>query len=208
MESRSVIRSENTDAVTAGRPVHAPDLIASDEAYEVVDGTILEWPNMGTYPIQIASNLHEYLAPFVRRQALGRSIVENQFQITPTRQRRPDLAFVSFARWPKKRRQPDGIWHVIPDLAVEVVSKSDEAWDVMEKIREYFDAGIATVWLVYPNLAIIHVYSAFDRIEVVTRAGTLDGGAVVPGFRLPLVEVFEEETEPEVESPAEPNPAS
>ncbi len=96
---------------------------------------------------------------------------------------------------------------MIPDLAVEVISENDEAVKVIAKVREYFDAGVRAVWVIYPNVEVVHVYHAFDRIEVVTRDGTLDGGAVVPGFRLPLAELFEGEDAPEptaTESDPEP----
>ena len=200
------ITYELIDGVPVGRPVDELGGDAYAEAFEVVDGKILEWPEMGTFPTEIAGIIHEFLAAFVRRERLGRSLVETQFQITPTKQRRPDVAFVPFSKWPKTRRTPNGIWNMIPDLAVEVVSQTDKAWEMMEKLREYFDAGVAAVWLVYPNLELVHVYSSFEQIEVVTRAGTLDGGAIVPGFRLPLVELFEE-TDPEPPAGVDDEPA-
>lgn len=193
--------------VPVGRPTGNPEAKAYEEAYEIVDGRYLEWPEMGALPEEIASILFICLGAFIRQAGLGRPIVEGRFQITPEKLRRPDLAFLSFERWPKSRRAGSvRVWDICPDLAVEVISQSDEAWDVIAKVREYFDAGARAVWLVYPNVEVVHVYHAWDRVEVVTRAGTLDGGAVVPGFRLPLAELFEEEAEPEAVPAAEPTP--
>ena len=193
---------KNTDEVVAGRPIERPRRdeaeVAYENAYEIVDGQILEWPIMGAYPEELASILLEYLASFVRKAGLGRAIVEGRFQMIPERQRRPDLAFISFERWPKGRRAPNqAAWNVVPDLAVEVISKNEMAWDVMEKVREYFDAGVRAVWLVHPTVEVVHIYHSFYQIEVVTRDGTLDGGEVVPGFRLALADLFEGEAEPE-----------
>ena len=182
---------------------------AVGEDYEVVNDQPVERPEMGAYPEELASILHEYLGPFVRRQNLGRSIIETKFQTTPHNQRRPDLAYISFAQWPKGRRAPSTpAWGLVPDLAVEVISKTDIAWEVLAKVKEYFDAGVKAVWLVYPNLETIHVYTSFARIEVLTRTDTLDGGEVVPGFRLPLADLFEGEAEPEDEATIEPTPTA
>ncbi len=63
------------------------------------------------------------------------------------------------------------------------------------KVQEYFQAGVRLVWVVYPTQALVHVYESFTGpIRVLTRQDDLDGGAVLPGFRLPLKEIFVEET--------------
>ncbi|HEX8204273.1 MAG TPA: Uma2 family endonuclease, partial [Isosphaeraceae bacterium] len=118
-------------------------------------------------------------------------------------QRRPDVAFVSDERWPRRRAVPEeeAAWNVIPDLAVEVVSPTDRDEAGLAKVREYFQAGVRLVWKVYPRERVVHVYESFTTIRVRTRADDLDGGEVVPGFRLPLATLFEEE------EPAGPPPA-
>ena len=196
---------EVVDGVPIGRSSLNLDEVAYEEAYEIVDGQIQEWPEMGAYPQEIASILHLSLGTFVGLQGLGRAIIEPRFQMPQGRQRRPDLGFISFSKWPKKKRAPNSAaWDLVPNLAVEVVSKTDIAWDVLAKVREYFDAGVETVWLIYPNLETIHVYTSWSQIEVVTREQTLDGGAVIPGFRLPLADLFMEETELEPEQAVDP----
>ncbi len=82
---------------------------------------------------------------------------------------------------------------MIPDLAVEVISENDKAWDVLEKVRAYLDAGTRAVWLIYPNLEVVHVFESFTQIRVLTRADVLDGGVVIHGFRLPLDLLFQGE---------------
>jgi len=196
---------EIVDGLPIGRSTIDPNADAYYDAYEIVDGQIQEWPEMGVYPLEIASILHEYLGPFVRKHGLGRSAVESKFRTKPKNKRRPDLAFISFAKWPKGRRAPDtDAWDFVPNLAVEVVSMTDKAWDVLAKVREYCDAGVEVVWLIYPNLETIHVYTSWSQIEVVTREQTLDGGAVVPGFRLALADLFEGEAEPEPRDAVDP----
>jgi Uma2 family endonuclease len=146
---------------------------------------------MGTYPVEVATILHMYLGPFIHQARLGRMMVEALFRIDDQTEYRPDLAFVSDGTWPLARRSPrKQPWAVVPDLAVEVVSEHDKAWDVMEKVRDYFRAGSRAVWLVYPNLESIQVFESFTSVKILTKNDALEGGEVIPGFRLSLAELF------------------
>ena len=171
----------------------APE-IPDDAHYEVLDGRRVETPRMGVYEIRIASTLIQLLGPYVRERGLGRVDTEMLFLIDPARnlQRRPDLAFVSRARWPLDRKVPrTAAWDVVPDLAVEVVSPSNSASGVVVKLTDYFRAGVGLVWVVYPLEDQVHVWESPSGSRVLTRGDVLDGGAAVPGFRLPLDELFE-----------------
>jgi Uma2 family endonuclease len=111
----------------------------------------------------------------------------------PSRNRRPDLAFVSSDRWPADRPKSsrDNAWDVVPDLAVEVISPYDRANEQLKKVLEYFEAGVRLVWVVFPEWRVIHVYESPTQIRVLTEADTLDGGPVLPGFQLPLDRLFD-----------------
>jgi Uma2 family endonuclease len=166
--------------------------------YEVVNGQVVELPPMGAYETDVASILFGHLGPFARGQKLGRAVAEMLFVLNKTLvlERRPDVAFVPYRLWPRNRRVPrTRAWDVVPALAVEVISPTNSADEVLTKTREYFQAGLQQVWVIYPVEELVHVYEAFDRIRVVQRHEALDGGALLPGFRLPLSELFEEETE-------------
>ena len=173
--------------------VDAGPIVTDDRLYEVIDGKVVEKANMGTYQTEIATILSNYLGPYARQNGCGRVIVEAIVRIDEKTQYRPDIAFVSFEKWPKKRRTPDkDPWEIIPDLAIEVISKSDKSVEVLAKVRHYFRAGVRGVWLVYPTLEVIHIYDSFDQVRVLTRDGALDGGDFIPGFQLPLASLFEE----------------
>jgi Uma2 family endonuclease len=108
------------------------------------------------------------------------------------RSRRPDAAFVSFKRWAKNRPLPRDAdaWDVVPDLTVEVVSPTDVAEQLQEKIDEYFRAGVSLVWVVYPLRSQVYVYQSPTQVRILTAADELDGGALLPDFRLSLSELF------------------
>ncbi len=171
-----------------------------DPCYEVVRGARVEPPPMAISAATVAFELGHHLALHTKAQSIGRVQVEMLFLIdeADNTRRRPDVSFVSFDRWPRETRVPRGAaWRVAPDLAVEVVSPNDLAEDALLKIRDYFDAGVRSVWVVYPELRVIHIFDSFTSIRVLSGEDALDGGAIVPGFRLPLASLFEDLGDPE-----------
>lgn len=161
--------------------------------YEVVDGVVVEKPAMGAYEIEIASILQDMLGPFARSQRLGRVVSEMLFRLDVERKRdrRPDVAFVSHQRWPIERRAPrTAAWEVVPDLAIEVLSPNNKTVDDAAKLEEYFQAGVRAVWLVFPEAGKVYVYTSTTSVTILPRESTLEGGEVLPGFRLALAELF------------------
>ena len=79
-----------------------------------------------------------------------------------------------------------------PDLAVEVLSAGNTAREMARKRQEYFAAGVQVVWQVDPNARTVEVFTAPDQSTVLHEAQTLEGGTVLPGFTLPLQELFSE----------------
>ena len=143
---------------------------------------------IGAFETEIASILAGFLAPFVRANRLGKVLNEMLFRIDPGTdlQRRPDVAFVSHDRWPRDRPAPrEAAWDVVPDLAVEVVNPSSSANEVIDKLHEYFQAGVQQVWLVYPRRSEIYVYEAPTRVRILGRGDELDGEASFPDFASP-----------------------
>ena len=187
----------STAAIQEPAPVSTLD--GDEDRYEVIDGQRIGLPPMAIYSVWLASQLHEYLSFFARTENLGRSVCEGLFHLPApiNRDRRPDVAFVSYQRWAKDRPLPrtDNAWDVVPNLTTEVVSPSDGAEDLTAKIHEYFRAGVELVWVVYPLRNEIYVYRSPTQITVLTSADVLDGGTIVPGFRLPLAEFFGEPVE-------------
>ena len=184
-------------AATLQEPMTCPtiDVVADGELYEVIDGIRVRTPPMAAIAGWTASEISRHLGNFAVAN-LGRSVVEILFHLPApvNRDRRPDVAFISYQRWAKSRPIPStgNAWDVVPNLATEVVSPTDGAQDLDEKIAEYFRAGVELVWIVYPMRSKIHVYHSLTQISVLTKADVLDGGEVVPGFRLALAELFTE----------------
>ena len=169
--------------------------LEGDTLYEIVDGRRVEKPPMGTFQIFVTAILDQQLGGFARTNRLGRVFPEMLFRINPagSPMRRPDIAFVSYGRWPRDRKvNSDNGWDVIPDLAIEVVSPSNTADEVLGKVREYFLAGVRRVWVVYPSERQVYVYQSPTRNSILGDGDDLDGEDVLPGFRLSLAELFED----------------
>jgi Uma2 family endonuclease len=184
------------NAVTALEPAKPPvSPTRDDEAlYEIIDGQKVELPPMSIRASRVASRLHGWLNPFCRDHNLGEAVMEALFHLPLPQDRnwRPDLAFVSAQRLAQASAQPedDNAWDVLPDLAVEVISPTELADDLMEKIEEFFQAGARLVWVIYPRRRLVHVYESLTQIRGLTQNDALDGGAVLPGFQLPLANLF------------------
>ena len=167
-----------------------------DVFYEVVDGEVMEVPPMGTFEADIANLLAEMMNEYARPRASGRAFVEVLFRIDAGREirRQPDVAFVSASRWPAGKRAPKASsWQVVPDIAVEVVSPSDLAVDLNRKIDDYFRAGVVHCWVIYPGTQQVYVYTSPTNVLILTPPDELDGGDVLPGFRIALDRLFNDD---------------
>ena len=66
--------------------------------------------------------------------------------------------------------------------------------EVIQKLVEYFQAGVRLVWIVHPVQRLVYVYESPTHVRGLSHLDELDGGAVLPGFRLPLANLFPETT--------------
>src|SRR5262249_4251003 len=140
---------------------------------------------------------------------LGRFFAETLFRLTAaaTRSFRPDVAFLSYQRWPRAQPVPgDEPWEIAPELMVEVVSRTNRAEDILDRVLAYFAAGVQLFWVIYPRHRQVYVYESPVRIRVLGVADTLDGGALLPGFQMPVAVLFEDVPTEEVASTASETP--
>jgi Uma2 family endonuclease len=143
----------------------------------------------------IAARLAARLAAHVERLGLGSVLVEAGYivQRGPDTVRGLDVSFISAGRLPPERL-PEQFIPGAPDLAIEILSPSDRWSDVEEKIADYFGAGARLVWVVDPGEGRVIVRYPDRPPRIVPAAGTLEGEEVVPGFALPLPELFRPRT--------------
>ncbi len=135
------------------------------------------------------------LAQFVEEHKLGETyLAETGFVLAhnPDTVRAPDFAFVSNERIATDKSRGvffDGA----PDLAMEVASPSESADDIQEKVIEYLIAGTRMVIYLHPRTRTITVYRSLTDIRVLLGRDTLEGGDVLPGFRVAVSEIFKQD---------------
>lgn len=164
-----------------------------DSLYEIVRGEVVESPTMGSYEVSVANLLAYLMEPFARQHRLGRTWTEILFQIDAEAQtaRRPDLAFISAARWPLDSPVPrENAWPVIPDLAVEIVSPGNSADEIATKVDEYFRAGVRRVWVIYPKIPRLYDFQSPRINQGYDLNDPVDGGDILPGFSFRLADIL------------------
>jgi Uma2 family endonuclease len=114
------------------------------ERYEVVDGVRVEREPMGAFETVLASWLCHVINSFTAGKKLGLAVNEVLFVLSAARalHRRPDVDFVSYARWPTSVVAREPAWNVVPDLAIEIVSPTNLAEEIDRKITDYFQSGV------------------------------------------------------------------
>jgi len=196
----SVTTATAIEVPTALTAISAPEPPGDDVRYEVVDNQLRELPPMGAREVDLASTLFRILNNFAWSHQLGRVESEMLFLLDAAKnlQRRPDLALVSYERWPRGRRIPVApAWEVVPNLAIEVISPKNLAYDVVQKIEDYFTTGVLRVWVIYPDVSKIYDYESPSSVRILTSVQSLEGGTVLPGLQIPLKDLFENGVEPE-----------
>lgn len=177
------------------RTMTADELLAMPDdgiRRELVAGEIREMTPAGFQHGRIAGRLAGELHDHVRANRLGVIVTaEAAYRLAadPDTVRSPDLSFVRRERI-EAVGDPTGFWPGPPDLAVEVISPSDRYSDVLEKVWDYVDAGTPLVIVVDPPARSVTVYRSRTDVAVLTEDDVLDGGDVVPGWRLPVRDVF------------------
>lgn len=159
---------------------------------ELIDGVLVE-KAMGFTESVLAGFLNQVLGIFVRSKNLGLvTVPDGAVRLWAGRVRIPDVAFVSWDRLPNRRRPKKPLPDLAPDLAIEVLSKSNTPAEMQKKREDYFTAGVRLVWEIDPETRTATVYTALDQGTVLKEEDSLDGGEVLPGFSLPLRELFAE----------------
>jgi len=157
---------------------------------ELIDGVLVN-KVMGYKESRLAFILGLYLEAFGERSGLGVAMgADAASRILPSQIRVPDVSFVYWSRLPNREIPNDPIPHLVPDLAVEVLSRTNTVREMDRKLHDYFTAGVPLVWYVDPPQRRVRVFTALDQCEIVHEAGTLSGGTVLPGFQLTLREWF------------------
>ncbi|HEX5272196.1 MAG TPA: Uma2 family endonuclease [Gemmataceae bacterium] len=173
----------------------ADDLLGMGEAgkgFELIDGQLVE-QHVSVLSCLVSGAIHALLYAHCLANRLGWVFPqESGFQYDPNapkKVRKPDAAFIRKDRLPESEL-PAGYCHIVPDLAVEVVSPNDTFDEVDVKVEEYLDLGVKLVWVVSLRTRQVYVHRADGTMSKVREGEDLLGEDVVPGFRCRVGDLF------------------
>lgn len=177
---------------TAAQSVTAQQLfeMPGHEHFELVGGELVPMSPPGFDHGCIVGEVYAALREFVRARKLGSVAVEAGFCVShdPDTVRSPDVAFVRAERIP-----PGGVrafFQGAPDLAVEVISPSDRASDVIGKARDWLHYGCVAVWVIDPETKTGTIYSNRPQALFLSASDALVCEELLPGFRLPISQML------------------
>ncbi|MCH8043200.1 MAG: Uma2 family endonuclease [Planctomycetes bacterium] len=179
---------------TTTQPLTADDLRnmpRDDMRHELVRGELRDMVPAGFDHGAIGSNLLAMLWQHVKAENLGIVVgPDTGFFIArdPDTVRCPDVGFVQRDRVPSPR--PVKFWDGAPDLAVEVISPSDTALAVDEKVQDWLDAGTQEVIVINPKQKSVKVFRSGPAASVLQEGDVLEALESVPGFRCEIAELF------------------
>lgn len=170
------------------------DLLARPDGkdYELVDGELVE-RNVGALSSLVGAMLTKLIVDACLADDLAWPFNAEMgyrcFVDAPGKIRRPDISCVRRDRLPIEQLD-QGYIAVAPDLAVEVVSPNDVAYELDAKVDEYLRAGTRLVWVVNPERRTVLIYRADGTVGLRREADELAGEDVLPGFACRVGELF------------------
>ena len=162
----------------------------ADRLFEFIGGEIIEVVS-NNYSSEIAALILYFIQAYIREHGIhGRVTGADGGYIVAGGRYIPDVAYISFKKQPHPSHEAYNANP--PDLAVEVLSPGNDPRVMRIKIGNYLKAG-TTLWVVDADTKQVEVYAPGKTVEVVDINGTLDGGDVLPGFKLAVKNIFPQE---------------
>lgn len=165
----------------------------SDVKAELVRGELRVTPPPGGPHGRAGTNLVVLLSVYVNLRKLGSVFgdgVSYELAQLPRTVRSPDASFVRADRLPAGGIGP-GFLKLAPDLAVEVLSPSESASVLQEKLDDYRTCGTPLIWVLDPVQRTVMVIASNSPLHWLREADTLNGADVVPRFSCKVSELFE-----------------
>ena len=183
------LTAEQNRTVTPEELLAMPD----NSTMELVNGHIVE-KNVGFESSQIEGRFFHLVQSFLDDHPIAQvcpaSMGYRCFPDDPDKVRKPDMTVVKNERFAALGNPNPGFMPIVPDLAVEVVSPKDLAYEVEEKVAEYMRTGFPLLWVANPKSRSVTVHEPGQRPVVFTAAGELTAEQVLPGFRRKVADFF------------------
>jgi Uma2 family endonuclease len=158
---------------------------------ELVHGTLVEKP-MGFSQAVLAGYLLRTLINFLEQfEDVGICAgADATMRMLPGIVRLPDVSFIRWERLSDEAVPQEAVPEIVPNLVVEVLSQGNTDAEMQRKRTEYFKAGVELVWIIDIEARTVDVYTSLKKVKRHTTGDTLNTGSVIPGFTLPVDDLF------------------
>ncbi|MFZ4647752.1 MAG: Uma2 family endonuclease [Gemmataceae bacterium] len=170
-----------------------PQTIEQFMDWEPVDGYKYEWFDGQLIRFSGMKKKQYYLYAILNRvfieqgyHRIGTFMAEPDVMLTPIQMRRPDIAYFTNEQIQRGRQGED----VIPEFVVELLSETDQAYRIEEKIAEYFKAGVRVVWNIFPESEAVYIYTSRRQVVICLEDDVCSAAPVLPDFTIRVNELF------------------
>lgn len=164
----------------------------NDVRMDLIEGKLVEVKSLpGAEHGAVTLDFSCEIMSFIRQHKLGRCFAAGThfvIEFNPDTSIAPDFAFVRASRVPNPI--PKNYWRLVPDLVLEVRSPNDTAPEARSKMNRWIRAGVQLGWELNPTPQILTVYRPGESPQQLGVNDTLTGEDVLPGFTLPLRNLF------------------
>ncbi|MDA0841518.1 MAG: Uma2 family endonuclease [Planctomycetota bacterium] len=162
----------------------------TNQLFELVDGVLVE-KAMGFMESRLAAALIGILEEFLKKKDLGIVLApDGMMRLAPGLVRMPDVSFLSWEHFPDREPPTNPVPNLVPDLAVEILSKSNTPGEMRRKLHDYFESGVRLVWYLDPETKCVEVFTEINDSVTISETGILDGSDTLPGFSLRISDWF------------------
>jgi Uma2 family endonuclease len=175
--------------ITVAELEHTPKPLEGG-GWELDEGELVQVSPNSLQQFEVIFRLYSILRSFVRDNGLGKVVADTWFELAPHIVRAPDVAFIPADRL--RGIDPRHALKALPTLVAEVLGPSPSGRDVSRRIQQYRQAGIPLIWVVDPDRLEVDVYGE-GFLRTLTLEDTLDAPGILPGFTLPIAQLFAED---------------
>jgi len=161
--------------------------------YELDNGRLLIMSPPGETHGSVQATVAHLLKVHGQKKGHGKAMAE----VTVILRRRPDRVVGPDAAFVMKRSLPtrtsrENYLETIPELVVEVRSKNDTLSELRSKAQDYLQAGVQIIWVIDPAAKTVTVFRSGESPQILREDDTLTAKGVIPGFKVPVAELFSE----------------
>lgn len=160
-----------------------------DKRYELDEGELVEMTRPAYLHNRILKNLTFELELYLRRSRVGELLIsENLYALSDDVRRAPDAAIILGDR--QAELLGAKVISIIPEICVEILSPSETPYQIHRKLKQYFQAGVKEVWVIYPDSQAVEIWTGPTLPGQALTEGDALASNLLPGFSLPLTDLF------------------